>query len=155
ASPLYAAFVSSAVVSAANLTLVGIDAQIVQMEWGQFVRETGVGGGHNYDLSITAFVFRHDPDGYFRFYYHSKDRNNPGYLNPKVDDLMDRAVTSADLRERKRLYTELQQILYTEVPYIPLYTSYKAEAIRKRVKGYVPMFSDSREFFRETWLDRD
>ncbi len=154
ASPQYPEFISSAVVIADNLKQIGVDAQIQQMEWGQFVRDTGAAGGNNYDLAITAFVFRHDPDGYFRFYYHSKDPNNPGYLNPKVDDLMDKAVTTADRRERKRLYTEMERILADEVPYLPLYTSHKVEAIQRRVKGYVPMFSDSREFFKETWIER-
>ncbi len=154
ASPQYPEFVSAAVVIAEGLKQSGIDAQIIQMEWGQFVRETGATGGNNYDLAITAFVFRHDPDGYFRFYYHSKDPNNPGYLNPKVDDIMDKAVTSADRRERKRLYVELERVLFDEVPYIPLYTSYKVEAFQRRVKGYVPMFSDSRESFKEAWIER-
>jgi len=154
ASPQYPEFIAAAVVIADNLKQVGVDAQIIQMEWGQFVRETGVQGGNNYDLAITAFVFRHDPDGYFRFYYHSKDPNNPGYRNAKVDELMDKAVTTVNRQERRRFYAEMQQILYDEVPYIPMYTTYKAEAMQKYVKGYVPMFSDSREFFKETWLDK-
>ncbi|MBI4280203.1 MAG: hypothetical protein HY660_17260, partial [Armatimonadetes bacterium] len=44
ASPQYAVFDSSAVVLADNLKQVGIDALIVQLVWGQFVRVTGVGG---------------------------------------------------------------------------------------------------------------
>ncbi len=156
ASPQFAEFVAAAVVIAEQLKRINIDAQIAQVEWGHYVRDETRAGGFNYDLAITAATFRHDPDGYFRFHLHSTKSPvfNTGYRNPRVDELIDNAVIVTDRRERKKLYTELQEHLMRDIPVLHLYVGLKFESLQRHVKGYMPMFSDARESFKTTWFDK-
>ncbi|MDQ3780050.1 MAG: ABC transporter substrate-binding protein, partial [Chloroflexota bacterium] len=60
-SPQYPEFVAASVVLQQQLAQIGIEAEVVQMEWGQFVSDTSRAKGWNYDIKITAFTFYPDP----------------------------------------------------------------------------------------------
>lgn len=62
--------------------------------------------------------------------------NGAAYKNPKVDDLLDQAVTTLDREKRKGLYAQIQEILMEDVP-APLVTFPKRVwGVSKRVKNW-------------------
>lgn len=61
---------------------------------------------------------------------------NSAFINdPRINTLMDNAVTELDDAKRKAMYAEIQQILYEEAPYVPLYYATGFLAVRKGISG--------------------
>jgi peptide/nickel transport system substrate-binding protein len=78
--------------------------------------------------------------------------NYTEYSNPKVDALLTEALGIVDFDKRKKLYDEVQRILWEEGPeFVPYFRNY-VSAIRKSVKNYklIPVqYVD----LREVWLE--
>ena len=81
---------------------------------GSFQLYTARWVGGNNDPQILEYVFsskRFPPDGANRGRYH----------NPALDALFDRAATETDQEKRKEIFTEVQEIVADDVPYIDLW----------------------------------
>ena len=65
-----------------------------------------------------------------------------------MDDLIRRARALSDQKERTALYTQAQDIIMDEAPYIFLYQTQTMVPMRKAVKGYVfnPMLESMYNF---------
>ncbi len=59
------------------------------------------------------------------------------YSNPKVDELIRKAASETDQKQRETLYQEAQKIVVEEAPYILLFQRNYQFAMRDDVKGYV------------------
>jgi peptide/nickel transport system substrate-binding protein len=79
-----------------------------------------------------------DPDFALAFAYYSPVEGITGYKNERVDDLIERGRTTTEEGERRRIYEELQALLWEDLPAIPLYYSGNADGVRSEVKGYEP-----------------
>jgi peptide/nickel transport system substrate-binding protein len=93
------------------------------------------------DETLTPFVFT---DSHW---------NLTKYSNAKVDELLTEARRTVDVEKRKRLYGEVQKILWEEGPAVVPYFRNYVSAIRKNVKNYrlIPIqWVD----LREVWLER-
>jgi len=62
--------------------------------------------------------------------------NRNRYRNAEVDRLTERARTTADIGERKKLYARVQYIVSDELPYVSLYYTDDVVAHWKYVKGW-------------------
>jgi len=61
-----------------------------------------------------------------------------GYKNPHYDKLAKAQRSLVDVNERKKLIWEMQEILMTDVPYIPLYNPHIIEAANNtRFTGWI------------------
>ena len=82
-----------------------------------------------------------DPSMFMNFWFDSKNVGLPGnrafYKNEKVDSLIRKALELSDEKERIKLYTEAQNIILDEAPYIFLYQTQTIIPMRNWVKGYV------------------
>ena len=76
------------------------------------------------DETITPYVFTKSFWNYFE------------YSNPRVDGLLTEALSIVDFEKRKRLYDEVQRILWEDGPEIVPYFRNYVSAIRKNVKNY-------------------
>ncbi|QNO14430.1 glutathione ABC transporter substrate-binding protein [Alkalicella caledoniensis] len=66
--------------------------------------------------------------------------NNSGfYINHTVDSLLDTALATADETQRLALYNEVQKELYTDAPWVFLYTAEAVTAHREEVGGLFMM----------------
>ena len=65
-------------------------------------------------------------------------RNFAFYSNPRVDELLDIAVSEMDSKSRCELYGEAMQILQEDMPFTPVVTMVALSAQRDYVRGYVP-----------------
>jgi peptide/nickel transport system substrate-binding protein len=81
-----------------------------------------------------------------------QDGNTTGYSNPQVDDLIAQGKVETDQAKRAEIYKQLQQILLTDLPWVPLFVANQYEAMKNSVNGYVHYPTGSNASFRETWL---
>ena len=156
-SPLYPNLVATTLVVQDSLKRIGIDAQVVQEEWGTFVADTTLairsGGKEGGQIFCSGNSFRPDPDGYVFPYFDSIGTlNYGGYKNPKLDALMQEARTNFNHDERRSLYVQIQQILLDESPNWWWYVAYNIEATSTKVQGYAQSFTGRRFLMKHAWL---
>ncbi|MBA2519924.1 MAG: hypothetical protein H0V24_09680 [Chloroflexia bacterium] len=153
-SPQYPEFVASSVVMQEQLAQIGIEAEVVQMEWGQFVSDTSRQNGWNYDIKVTAFTFYPDPDGYLYTPWQTDSTSNYTYSNPEFDAIVAEARSTLDVAKRHELYDQAQQMLLDESPAIFWYVGENIEALPANVQGYTQSYTGRRIFLKKTWMEQ-
>lgn len=94
----------------------GVQATLANMEWKVFLEERG---NQNFELARGAWCGDYNEASTFLDLLDSASGYNDGkFSNERVDALLDEAKTSDDTSP---LYTEVEQILYDEMPVIPIY----------------------------------
>jgi peptide/nickel transport system substrate-binding protein len=83
-----------------------------------------------------------DAYAYLWYTYHSKAigpfaRNVMNYSNPKVDDLIDRATTTIDPRQKITLYRQAAQIIVDDAADLFIGVQSRVYLMRKNVKGFL------------------
>lgn len=103
-----------------SLQDIGVDLEIVQLEWGSFLDALG---NQEHDLYIMSWGnSTGDPDNGIKPIFHS-DSSNPGanfmyFSNTEADRLIDEGRQEADEEKRHELYAGVQEILVEEAPAI-------------------------------------
>lgn len=142
---------STSIILADWLRDIGIDAEVRQMDWATLVGDMIA---RDYDILSNSTVFSHDPDGYMTPKYHSRGAQNASqWSDDRYDVLVDRARTTTDSADRKRLYDQAQTILLDESPVIWWFAEDNLEAIATSQKGYVQSFTGRRTFLKTVWVD--
>jgi peptide/nickel transport system substrate-binding protein len=139
-TPRYNMGVELAQAIAAQLSQVGIDAEIEVLEWGTITQYWG--GLRPEDCPLEIFIMgagasSADADWGLRPIFRTQERNenNYGYYsNAEFDDVIERAMREVDPASRTELYRRAQEIVYLEDPgAIWLYDNYHVVAMRKNV----------------------
>ncbi|MCA9921695.1 MAG: hypothetical protein KC421_04955, partial [Anaerolineales bacterium] len=147
----YEETVRTAQVLQAQLSAIGINAEIRTLEWGTWLEEEGAG---NFDMYICGWIGNLDPDDYFYAQHHTDlFFNFTGYSNPDVDALLDAGRTETDEAARQEIYNQVQQQIIDDAPYVYLYNPTTVNAWQPDVRGYFAR-GDSAIRFENTWLDR-
>jgi peptide/nickel transport system substrate-binding protein len=119
---------------------VGIEIEIKVFEWGAYFDKTGKGEHSMYQMSWT--VSANDPDQILDPLFHSKNVGAAGnrayYSNAKLDELISKGSTMDNGEAKKKVYFEIQDILMTELPYMPLLNGEQVIGVRKNIKGFKP-----------------
>jgi peptide/nickel transport system substrate-binding protein len=125
------------------LRAMGMPAFAKPMAFGALLEQ--VKGQHEFDAFVLGYgSLSLDPD-YLRIFFHSSNDkprgwNMSGYKNKNFDRLADQSVSEMNPEIRKELIWKMQQIIMTDVPYIPLYNPILIEAVRKDTfSGWVNM----------------
>ncbi len=117
-----------------QLARVGIRAELDAPEWGTFLSNVRTG---KYDVFMTGYgAASGHPDALFAVNFESVGSLNK-YRNEKVDALLAQARRTADMEAAKRIYAEVQQVIWDDAPWAPLYFNQTAIGVNKRVKGFV------------------
>jgi peptide/nickel transport system substrate-binding protein len=119
-----------------DLARVGIAVEVRSSEFQTLSKDVRQG---NFQMYTLQFVGVTDPD-MLRQVYHSRQvppagLNRVHYDNPEVDRLIEAAAVAPNDHDRKRLYTELQQIIAADVPYIPLWYKTNVAIFQPDVHG--------------------
>jgi peptide/nickel transport system substrate-binding protein len=104
-----------------QLSKIGIEVEVVTLEWGTYLDVTGRGDAPMFrerwsSTSPSPFSFIEN--------WHSESSWNPifgTYNNEKVDKLIDQIKRTAEQKKRWNLYQKAQKIAMEEVPSYPLY----------------------------------
>ena len=131
--------VQMAQVIQSNLKEIGIDLKIEILEVSAFLQHTA---NSEQDMLIGLWHMS-TGDADFGFYplLHSSSAGASGnrsfYRNEKMDNLIESARKEMDVSKRLDYYKEIQEIIASDVPLIPLmYKSYII-GLNKRVKGFI------------------
>ncbi len=111
-----------------DLADVGIELELRSMEFATLFGDIVSGNVQLYTLQWVGVT---DPDMLRRVFHSAQvppsGFNRGYYINPEVDALLDRATRSTDDAERKQLYTQVQQIVARDAPYVGLW--YKTNVV--------------------------
>jgi peptide/nickel transport system substrate-binding protein len=113
----------------ANLQQAGVKVKIQKMDFAtmQARRKTG-----DYDMTLVGWSDILDPDVSSQ-YRTGAVYNNGSYSNPKVDELMDKGIITAEFNARKKIYDEFQQVIYDDPSVVFLYSPNALVAVSKRM----------------------
>ncbi|MDQ7842199.1 MAG: ABC transporter substrate-binding protein [Armatimonadota bacterium] len=98
----------------------------------------------NYDTLRVGWTTNPEPDSLLYSPFHSSaigGFNFTKFRNARVDELLDRARTVTDARERIRIYREAQRLIVQEAPMVFLFHEKRTYATRKAVQGFKPHVS--------------
>ncbi|PPA85661.1 ABC transporter substrate-binding protein [Brevibacillus laterosporus] len=118
---------------------IGIDAEIVSMDWATYLDKTKKGEQELYLLGWTGD--NGDPDNFLNNHFNKNNiggSNRSFYKDEKVTDLLVKAQSEVDVAKRTEIYNEIQQIIFDQAILIPLVHSTPPIAAKATVKGYVP-----------------
>ncbi|UCZ54226.1 glutathione ABC transporter substrate-binding protein [Bacillus shivajii] len=122
----------------AQLTAIGVNAEIEVLEWGRYLDETAEG---NHDMFILGWVtVTGDADYGMHALFHSDNQGSAGNRsfmdNPELDELLDLARQEADPATREDLYEQAMEILVEEAPMLYLYHGTYLVGLRDEVQGF-------------------
>lgn len=119
-----------------EMTISNLPAAVM---WGDFWTKSQFDTG----ISGVVFLIASDPDVTNRFASTSsvakggKGSNVMQYANPKVDELLEKGRSSFDIEERKTVYTEVQQIVREDLPFMPLFAYTNVLGRKAGLEGFV------------------
>lgn len=124
----------------AQLKQVGIDMQIITMDWGALSKyleltvdktdfESAFLGWRSTNGDVDSAIM----DLHSR-YWRPNGNNNSFYKNEEYDRLVDQEESEADPKKREVILKQMQKILMDELPVIPLYSEPQIWAAKKGVK---------------------
>ena len=91
----------------------------------------------DWDISYNAFSIRTDPGG-FTFVLKSDSGYQP-YASKEVDTLLEKALVERDRKARLKLYEQVQDNLYKDIPMIKHGDLFGFDALRERLDGFAPL----------------
>src|SRR5262245_66046630 len=119
----------------ADLAAVGVTASIQTFEWGAYLNKYGKGFGQDADMGAMSFMLDPgDPAPMLSLVIDSKGgfRRAP-YSNPAVDELLDDATRTTDLKQRGDLYDQGQERVVDEAEAAFVSTATQHAAGHKKV----------------------
>lgn len=132
----YPDMIESAQILQQQFKEIGITAKIEQLEWAKYI-ETWK------SKDMTLLVGRNtagtDPDRSLRFFFSTEGGANVwNYSNKQFDSLVQQALETNDIEQRKKLYSEAQQMILVDNPNLFLASPKYYYAVNKNVEGFVP-----------------
>jgi len=116
---------------------VGIKANIVSYEWGEYIKRAKNG---EHDAMIYGWTGDNgDPDNWLGVLYSCaavKGSNYAKWCNPAYDTLVQQAKVSNDREQRIKWYQQAQKILKEQVPITPIANSTVFQPLRKEVRDF-------------------
>jgi dipeptide transport system substrate-binding protein len=118
---------------------VGVDAEIVTYEWGEYLARTNRGEHETVLLGWTGD--NGDPDNFLYVLLGcdaARDgANRARWCYQPFDDLLLEAKATSDREERIRLYQEAQEIFKDQAPWVTIAHSVVFEPVRPEVRDYL------------------
>jgi peptide/nickel transport system substrate-binding protein len=150
--PTFPTMVAGAQVVAAQLKKIGVDAQIVQEEYGVWIKNF-IKPNYNYDLTMNITNGEPDPDSlcYRRFHSAEKQWNNGS--DPEVDALLDQGKLSIDQAKRKETYDRMQRLMVEKAMMIWTFSPDLIDVTQSYVH-YQQHFTTAYYGIRTVWLER-
>jgi peptide/nickel transport system substrate-binding protein len=126
-----------ATVAQQNLTEAGMKVDLQQMDIATMIK-TVRKTPEKIDGFFVGYKNYMDPYMYYHRRFHTdsiQGGNLLFYSNSEMDRLIDASATTVDMKERAKLFNRIQEILYEELPVIPIVCPTSTIAVNKRVKG--------------------
>lgn len=128
-------------VIAAQLGEIGIEVEVQSFEFGTFFADVKAG---NYQLASMQTSAISEPDFYYTYFHSSRIptessphmHNRWRYRSEQVDTLAEKGRRTMSRDERIEVYDEIQKILASDLPIIPLWHEDNIAVMNRSVKNY-------------------
>jgi len=131
--------VDTARMIAEQLRAVGIAARVTPYEWATFFRDIRRGNFQIYTLSWVGVT---EPDIFYEVCHSAQlppgGLNRGRYANSRVDELVALGRFTMDEEKRREAYGEVQRILLSDLPFVPLWYEKNSIVYRKGLSGVAP-----------------
>lgn len=136
----YLIHVNTAVELASELSAVGINLNIEQVDWGTWLDE--VYTARNYESTVIALTSDYAPYDVLQRYSTDASGNFINYSNPDVDSMLALIPTISDDNEKTQLYHEILRIMTEDAASCYLQDPTTLTAVSTRLEGYnvYPMY---------------
>ncbi len=121
----------------ADWAKVGVKAEIVTYEWGEYLKRSKAGEHDSVLLGWTGD--NGDPDNFLAVLLGCSGvggSNRAQWCYEPFENLIQAAKKTADVAERTRLYEEAQVVFKEQAPWVTIAHSVVFEPVRKEVKNY-------------------
>ena len=122
----------------ADLAKVGVEAEIVTFEWGEYLKRSKLGEHETVLLGWTGD--NGDPDNFLYVLLGcegAKDGpNRARWCHKPFNDLLQQAKLTADVEARTELYEKAQEIFKQEAPWVTVAHSVVYKPMRKEVENF-------------------
>ncbi|HEU5424996.1 MAG TPA: ABC transporter substrate-binding protein, partial [Nitrolancea sp.] len=131
----------------------GVDATPELIEWNSFLDR--ITKQKNFDLFFEGFSWGVDPDqtAWFATSSQKGGLNRGNYSNPQVDKLLQDGLATTDQAKRKDIYTQLENIVMDDLPYVVTDFPKAAYGVNKRMHNYFPNAINSTFNAHQWWVD--
>jgi dipeptide transport system substrate-binding protein len=116
---------------------IGVEAEIVSFEWGEYLKRTQAGEQDAFMLGWTADIA--DPDNFLGVLLGCDavgNTNRARWCNKEYDDLIKQAKRITNQDDRAALYAKAQEIFKEEAPWVTVAHSVVFKPVRKEVKDF-------------------
>lgn len=150
-----ASYTQTAQVIKAQLAKINIDVTVVPQEIATFGAENADG---DFQWQSTGRGFRGDPSEFFTDFdptgsiYKAWYGTGGGYDSSQIMDLDKQAMTTTSTAKRKQIYTQMQEIVLTQWPVIPLVNPMVFNVVRSRVQGMTVGYDTLLRGLINTWV---
>jgi peptide/nickel transport system substrate-binding protein len=114
---------------------IGVQLELRPLEFATFYADITKG---NFQLYTLRWVGANNDPDFFEYAFGSHKippagANRGRYRNPKLDSLVDQARVEPDREKRRAIYSQVQQIISTDLPYLPLWFQDNISVHRRRI----------------------
>ena len=144
--------VSIATIVSNQLGQIGIDVEIVGMEWGTYLEQTSEGNHDMFMLGWTAVTADADY-GLYPLFHSSQfgaGGNRTFYGNDRVDELLAVGRSTSDVDQRLTYYLEAQEIIVEDAPWVFLNVGETLIGASEQVNGFKINPSGHHTFYNVT-----
>jgi peptide/nickel transport system substrate-binding protein len=119
----------------AQLGAIGVGVELVQAGQQDFFKQFITPG--NFDMALFRWEGTVFPATSTRNIYSTSGEQNYGHIStPEIDALYDQAIRELDDARRVEIGQQIDQLLWQEMPQLPLYQNTGAYAVRSTVANY-------------------
>ncbi len=142
-----------AVLIQANLAEVGIEAEIILLDWGAYLESINGGDMDTYIISWGNPTM--DPAESLNPLFNTKNWGPTGnrmhYSNAEVDALLNELMAVSDMDRRLELSSEIQHKVVADAPWATLFCKNNCLAYRKGLKGLKVMPNDVHLYYNMSY----
>ncbi len=121
----------------ADWAKIGVEAEIISFEWGEYLKRSKAG---EHDTVLLGWTGDNgDPDNFLAVLLGCDavgGSNRARWCHQPFEDLIQKAKVVSDMGERTKLYEEAQVIFKEEAPWVTIAHSVVFEPVRKEVKDF-------------------
>jgi len=151
-SPTYEGGLAVAQVIQSQLKAVGLNANIQNVEWGQYINQWVK---RDFDAMVELRGGDPDPDRFlYRTFYSTGAVNNFLFKDSTVDRLLDRGRVHVTVAGRLPIYHDLEHALVTDAPAVFLYTPMESQVLQTYVKGFRIIPTGALNYLEQASIER-
>ncbi|AFZ65908.1 ABC transporter substrate-binding protein [Deinococcus peraridilitoris] len=131
---------------AADLSAIGIKANLKTEDWGKYLEDRKKEPG--FDMYMIGWTGDYgDPDNFYSAYYGSESATlDSGYKPAELEKLLDQGRAAVGQEAKAKIYAQVHDMTYNAAVRIPVVHSQPLAAARSYVKGWTPSPLGSESF---------